>query len=342
MGQMPRPMPPHLYRERNRHGTVVFYVRRGKGPRIRVKGEFGSAQFAANYRDAILGQEPQSGPVADSGTLGWLIARYEDSSAWERLSAATKRERAYTYKAIVGRAGDAVLAEITPKTIQQGVEDRVKTPFAANNFLKAVRSLFQWAKNAQHIAIDPTQGVKGFPSKTKGIHCWTEEEITRFEDFWPVGSRERLALAILLYTGLRRGDAAVLGRQHIRGGVITLRTEKLSMQVTIPILPELAKIINASPTGDLAFIATKGGRPMTKAGFGIWFREACKVAGVPGSAHGLRKAGATRAVHNGATVAQLNAIYGWTGDAMASLYTQTMDRARLARGAMDKLRKNNE
>jgi integrase len=40
---------------------------------------------------------------------------------------------------------------------------------------------------------------------------------------------------------------------------------------------------------------------MVKESFGAWFREACKSAGVPGSAHGLRKAGATRAAENGAT-----------------------------------------
>jgi hypothetical protein len=38
-----------------------------------------------------------------------------------------------------------------------------------------------------------------------------------------------------------------------------------------------------------------------------------------------------------ATVAQLNAIFGWTGSKMASLYTQNADRARLARDAIGKL-----
>jgi len=52
------------------------------------------------------------------------------------------------------------------------------------------------------------------------------------------------------------------------------------------------------------------------------------------SAHGLRKIGATRAANNGATVAQLNAIFGWTGSKMASLYTQNADRKRLAQDAI--------
>ena len=35
---MPRPRPPTLHRETNRHGKVVWYVRNGHGPRIRIKG----------------------------------------------------------------------------------------------------------------------------------------------------------------------------------------------------------------------------------------------------------------------------------------------------------------
>ena len=73
---------------------------------------------------------------------------------------------------------------------------------------------------------------------------------------------------------------------------------------------------------------------MTKESFGNAFSEACRTAGINKSAHGLRKVGATRAANNGATVAQLNAIFGWTGSKMASLYTQNADRKRLARDAI--------
>ena len=55
------------------------------------------------------------------------------------------------------------------------------------------------------------------------------------------------------------------------------------------------------------------------------------------AAHGPRKIGAPRAANNGATVAQLNAIFGWTGSKMASLYTQNADRRRLAQDAITKL-----
>src|SRR6185503_4894642 len=61
---------------------------------------------------------------------------------------------------------------------------------------------------------------------------------------------------------------------------------------------------------DLTFIAGENGHPLTKESFGNLFRKACREAGLLGrSAHGLRKAAATRAANAGATVAELEAIF---------------------------------
>jgi integrase len=176
------------------------------------------------------------------------------------------------------------------------------------------------------------------PNDADGFHTWTQEELDRFEARWSIGTRQRLAFDVLLYTGLRRGDAVRVGRQHIRDGVITLRTEKHRMgkageQVSIPILPPLAASIAATPIGDLTYLVTEAGQPWVKESFGNWFRDACRAAGCPGSAHGLRKAGATRAAERGASERQLMAIFGWTTGKMAQHYTHSADRARLARDA---------
>jgi integrase len=150
----------------------------------------------------------------------------------------------------------------------------------------------------------------------------------------------RVWLDVLLYTGLRRGDAVQLGRQHVRDGVATLQTEKSQGAVTVnlPILSVLQRTLAAGPCGDLAFICGTTGKPLTKESFGNLFAEACRKAGLKGkSAHGIRKIAATRAANSGATVAELEAIFGWRGDRMASLYTREADRRRLALGSMHKL-----
>ena len=82
-------------------------------------------------------------------------------------------------------------------------------------------------RSEQAVAVDPTSGIKLLhgPNDEIGHHTWTQDELDRFEAHWPVGTRERLAYDLLLYTGLRRGDAVRLGRQHVRDGLITIRTE---------------------------------------------------------------------------------------------------------------------
>ncbi|WP_298356917.1 tyrosine-type recombinase/integrase [Rhodoblastus sp.] len=340
MDAMPRPRPPYLQREVTRHGKTLWYVRRDKGPRIRINGAFGSPEFMTEYHRAVAGQIAATRPPpVKTNTLRWLLARYRESAAWAKLSPATRRQRENIFLPILKSAGDEPFAAITKQDIAKGVDRRAATPFAAANFVKAMRGLFQWAMAAGHVEQDPTRDASTTTPKTDGFHAWTEDEIAQFEARWPIGTRERLALALFLFTGLRRGDVARLGRQHVRNGVITIRTEKTGTAIILPILPALQEIIDASPTGDLVFLASERGKPMTKESLGNWFRDACDAAGVPGSAHGLRKAGATRLANNGATVAQLEAIYGWEGGKMASLYTRTADRARLAREAISKLEK---
>jgi integrase len=339
MDGMPRPRPPHLHRQVTRHGKTVWYVRIGKGPRIRIRSAFGTPEFNAAYRAAIngQGQPPQDDSKFPAKTLGWLIENYRKSETWAELSAATRRQREGFLRAVTESGGKHPLRRIDQQAIKTGIRRR-KGPNAKRHFLQTMRGLFQWAKNEGHIAHDPTAGLVVERPQTEGHHVWTDDECIAFEARWPRGTRERLAFDLLLYTGLRRGDAVRLGRQHVRNGVATIRTEKTGQRVTITILPPLQESINAGPIGDLTFIATKDGRPMTKESFGNWFKEACRKANVPGSAHGLRKAGATRAVDNGATEAQLEAMFGWSrGSSEARVYTQKADRARLAKQGAEKL-----
>lgn len=161
----------------------------------------------------------------------------------------------------------------------------------------------------------------------------------RYEARWPIGTRERVWLDVLLYSGLRRSDAVRLGRGHVRSfnlkgeriRVHAISTQKSgeTVEVTLPILSQLQTTLDAGPIGEETYIAGVRGKPFTKEGFGTAFAEARKLAGVPGRAHGLRKLGASRAAENGATVNQLQALFGWTDVKMPMLYTKAADRKRL-------------
>jgi integrase len=338
---MPRPRPPHLVRQVSRHGAVVWYVRVGKGQRIRLRNDYGTPEFEAEYQAAISGSaQPARRTTVKAGSLSWLIERYRESTSWTKYSLATRRQRENIFKQVIATAGDKPVRGITRAAIVAGRDRRSKTPFQARHFLDAMRGLFGWALDAQHVKSDPTHGV-AYPGRKKGAgyKVWTEPEVQQYERRWPIGTRQRVWLDVLLYSGLRRGDAVGYGRQHIRDNVGTIQVQKSGGTVTVslPILPVLAATLKAGPCGDLTFIVGARGRPLTKESFGNEFRDACREAGVPGSAHGLRKLGATRAADNGATESELEAIFGWTGGHMASLYTRSANRRRLSLAAMHKL-----
>lgn len=222
---------------------------------------------------------------------------------------------------------------ITRAHIVDGRERRAKTPAQARNFLDAVRGLFRCALEAQLVDADPTSGIKN-PKQPKnaGFPAWNDVDVDveKYYAKWQPGTKERVWIDVLLYTGLRRGDAVLLGRQHVRDGIASLKTGKTGTEVVIPILPPLQKTLDAGPTGDMHFIVGDTGKPLTKESFGNTFRRACNEAGVTKSAHGLRKIAAIRAAEAGAKVAELEAMFGWSGGTMASLYTGTADRRKLA------------
>jgi len=341
MPDMPHPRLPHLHREVTRHGKVVWYARVGgssRGPRIRLRAEYGTAEFWTEY-ELALASAPRKPAPNHEGTLAWLIERYRETTAWTYLSAATRRQRENIFAHVLETAGAQPFVKITTAVIMAGRDRRANTPFQARHFLDAMRGLFRWALKARLVKIDPTAGVDDPPRpQSDGFAPWSEDDIAAYESRWPVGTRQRVWLDVVIYTGLRRGDAVRFGRQHVRNGVGTIKTEKTGTEVTLPILPVLDATLKAGPCGDLTFIAGENGRPLTKESFSNLFRKACREAGLHDrSAHGLRKAAATRAANAGATVAELEAIFGWQGGTMAALYTRAADRRRLAQGAMHKL-----
>jgi integrase len=137
----------------------------------------------------------------------------------------------------------------------------------------------------------------------------------------------------MLWTGLRRGDAARVGPQHIVDGRIELATAKTGQRVSIRILEPLARSLAATPHAE-TFISRQDGKPMVKEGFGNWFGDACRAAGVPGSAHGLRKALAIKLALAGAADREIGAILG---NEMASLYARKASVPKLSDAALDRL-----
>ena len=172
------------------------------------------------------------------------------------------------------------------------------------------------------------------PDEETGHPEFSDEDLMTFGRAYPEGTRERRVFSVLLYTGLRVGDAARLGRQHIqRDGTIKIRTEKASAEVSIEIVPPLKRALDAGPHGRpevLNFLSTARGHAWSKTYLGHWFGERCKAIGLDRSAHGLRKASARLYAEAGMKEQALMSLFGWRDPSMAHYYVKRADRKKMA------------
>lgn len=341
MADMPIQLPPHVHVQRSRHGKVVFYFRRGHGKRTRLPPPT-DKRFETIYAQCLAGQAPRYEETKlGVETLGWLAQQWRQSSDWLQTSIATRKQRENILKHVLEKNGTAPFRAIKAAHIRQGREDRMATPAAANNFLKTMRALFRWAKDAQHVAENPAEGVRFLKVETDGFLPWTLEDVALYRARWPLGTRQRLAFEVLFNTGLRRGDAVRLGRQHVRDGIAFIKAEKTGVDLTIPVNATLREAIEAGPVGGMAFIAAENGRPLTKESFGNFFRDWCAAAGVKASAHGIRKLAASRLAEMGGSEEELQAYFGWQSVGQSSVYTKAASRKAKALNAARKLNGNN-
>jgi integrase len=345
----------YVYQDVDRHGNVRHYFWRKGSRKVRIRDALGTDDFFATYRRLLA--EPDDGTTATENqtrhrvlreTFRWLCLEYFGSVAFGTLDSRTQRVRRRILETTFDEPiapGDSVtfadfpISRMTSKAVRVLRDRRVEKPEAANARIKAIRQVFAWGIEHEHVLANPARDVPYLRGKPGGFHSWTIEEVEKFEAHHAVGSRARLALALLLYLGQRRSDIVRLGKQHVRAGALVFTQVKgrnrAPKRLELPILPELQQIINSTPTGDLSFLITQFGRPYTANGFGGWFRRRCDEAGLPHcSAHGLRKAGAAIAAENGATESQLMAIFGWDTMKEAARYTRAARQAKLARDAM--------
>jgi integrase len=238
-----------------------------------------------------------------AGSIGWLVEQYYRSAAFQRLKPGSKS----AYRAILERLREAhghrLVKDLQRKYVLALRNEKAATPDGANSLLKVLRHLIRLALDMELIGTDPTSGIKRLkPANPDGYHTWTEAEILRYRERWSVGSEERLALELLLYTGQRRSDVIRLGPKDVAedgGGArwISLKQLKTGTPVHVPLHPELEALLRFDRP---AFLLARRGQPFSPDGFAAWFRKACNAAGLPHcTAHGLRKAVARRLAEAG-------------------------------------------
>lgn len=333
-------LPRYIHAFVDRHGRPRYYFRRPGFEAKRLRGLPYSPEFMADYEAAMAGQPlPVGAQRARPGTMTALALSYFASPEFRALKQSTQRARRWLVERLCREHGDKRAADMRRDHVVK-LMARLK-PGAANGLRRALRSLMRHAVDIGLRSDDPTRDVKAVRIKTDGHHSWSDGEIAQFELCHHVGSRARLALALLLYTGQRRGDVIRMGAQHMRDVALYVKQEKTGAELVIPTHPELAAVIAATPSEHLTFLTTRYGSPFTATAFSNWFREQCDKAGLPHcSAHGLRKAAARRLAEAGCTPHEIGAITGHASLAELVRYTKAVDQRRLAEVAMAKTGKS--
>jgi integrase len=289
---------------------------------------------------------PLSSKHVIRGSLAEIAAGYFRSAAFANLSDTSRRLYRSALKPIVDAHGHRLVREL-PKTAARNVIEAIGAshPGMANLTRAALSQVMAYAIASNVRTDDPFAGLERYRLGTH--HTWTEAEIAQFERRWPLGTRERLAFALLLYTAQRGGDVVKMVRNDIVDGYIRVSQDKVRKGTTnelmIPIHPALARALKAGPVIGMQYLITDArGRPLR--GVTRLIRRAVQAAGLPRHcvSHGLRKASLRRLAEHGSSTKQIAAVSGHRSLKEIERYTARADQARLAQAAVAKLPDENK
>lgn len=279
----------------------------------------------------------QPKPRHQEGTISALCVAYLASHEYRRMADSTRGVWRRTLDRISADRGTGLVKDLRPDHVRKNI--RTLTPGAAQNRIKAWRSILKFAVEEGMIPSDPSAGVKAQRGEVKPHRQWTSDELDKFREHWAVDSPARIAFEVIYWTGARCVDAVSLGWQRVDDdGWLSFVQAKTGGPATCPItaLPEWAAPLSAEhalflasvPRDRMIWIVTQNGKPRSIKGLSQWMSAAAATAGLPDdcTAHGLRKARAAALAEAGATASQIGA---WTGHASLSEishYTRQADQ----------------
>lgn len=323
----------------DRHGKRRWRFRRKGYQTHYFKAPHGTKDFEREYA-ACLEAEPMrvGADRIRPGTVSDVIARYYSDNAFLDLRESTKT----VYRGILERFratfGEDSIKRFDADRIARLMNNMRHKPHAAARLRKLLAQLFIIARRAKIVpaGFDPVKDTRAPKAKeSEGFHPWSELELDAFEAKHPLGSKPRLAFALLLYGAQRSGDVRYMTHGSIQGGRIRLKQSKTSTAVDVPVVEPLAIALEAGPLGAVTLLETKSGEPFTQKGFYNFMKRACIGAGLPHcSPHGLRKSAARRCREAGCSDEQGMAITGHKSVKEYRHYAGSSDTASRADAAM--------
>lgn len=338
-------LPQWVSEYRDRHGKPRYRFRRKGFTQYLFKSRPGSEAFRQEYDACLNGiiAEPIAPGIerAKVGSFDDLIGRYYRSPDFLDPGERTQ----VVYRGVIERwrvkYGACLVRDLRASDVENMMALMLPHRTAANMLRKRLLALMSFAIRQGTVTSNPVSATKPYKVESEGFHTWTEVEIAQYEQRHPIGTKARLALDLMLWTGQRGGDARTMGRQNVKGKRLHIKQEKTGAFVSLPILAPLAQSILATPNGDFVFLVSAHGKPFSRKGFGNKVRQWCDEAGLPQcSGHGLRKAAARRFAEAGCSNQQIKAWTGHTTDSEVARYTAAADQQLLSDSAAELLMAN--
>lgn len=335
---------PYVTSFRDRHGKRRWRFRRKNCPTHYFKAPYGTREFEQEYA-ACLKAEPM--PIGATrirhGSVSDVIARYYADTAFLDLRGTTQIVYRGVLEKFRSAFGDDAMQEFDAERIARLMVSMRHKPHAAARLRKLLNQLFIIARRAKLVppGFDPVRDTRAPKAEGEGYHRWSEDELEAFEAKHPLGTKPRLAFALLLYGAQRSGDVRLMTLQTIQGGRIQLSQSKTSAAVDVPVVEPLTQALDAGPLGDRTILENSKGQPYSPKTFYQMMKKACVEAGLPHcSPHGLRKSAARRCREAGCTNEEGMAITGHKTEKEYLRYAGDSVRAARADAAMTKVMAN--
>src|SRR6266566_3769046 len=160
----------------DRHGKPRFYFRRKGYKQIALPGIPWSPDFMNAWDAAMKGDAAPPLSIGATrtvpGTVAALVVAYFSSPQFLSLSPSTQ----VTYRGIIERFrnehGQRRVAHLQRDKLREMLGNRVKTPAAANNWLRMIRMLMRFAIDLGIRGDDPTLGIKTIKIRSEGFLIW--------------------------------------------------------------------------------------------------------------------------------------------------------------------------
>jgi site-specific recombinase XerD len=324
---------PYL-RSKQRRGRWFHTYRRGDVERsLGVHGLHPTdpkvlAAWAAEH--ARWQEMPPDTGTPETGTFAWALDLYTSgNAAWKAYASGTQKSRMAIFARYRKAQGNRPIKTITSEAIEHALY--AKGGHGAVNEYKALKPVFEHLRRLGFIRKNPLAGIELDRPKVEGFAVADADDLAAFQETWPVGTVERLAFDLALYTGAARTDLAKLSRKNVKGDLLVYQRQKSKITARVPLTPELRAVIERTADIAPAFILTTRGKPFKAESLGNLFGDAARKAGMNARLHGLRKAFCIYWSEQGATTHQIAAMAGHMSLSEVERYTRAADRDRIVR-----------